>query len=140
MDTISEEWTTWTKPGDHTKQAELAGVKDCSRRKAASKEIHCGCWSFGVESHEALQGDLVVVVKDLQLLIVKDEGCEATEEHRYAIKLVHPQTGGRIAMVATGKSGRENSMQGSCVGADASQNCRHGASCGGPEQAHMLCF
>ena len=72
MDAISKEWRDLTQPGDHTKQAELAGVKYCSGREAASKEIYCRCRSFGVQSEKALQGNLVVGVEHLQLLVIED--------------------------------------------------------------------
>ena len=62
VDAISKEGRTWTQSGNHAKQAELAGVKNCSRREAASKEVHCRGRSFWVKSEEALQGDLVVMV------------------------------------------------------------------------------
>ena len=140
MDAISKEWRDLTQPGDHTKQAELAGVKYCSGREAASKEVYCRCRSFGVQSEKALQGNLVVVVEHLQLLVIEDQGSEATEEYWNTVKLMNPEAGGRVAMVAAGKASRENSMEGSCMSTDSSQNCSHGARCNGPEQTHMLCF
>ena len=47
-------------------------MKNCSGREAASKEVHCRCRSFRVKSEEALQGDLVVVIEHLQLVVIED--------------------------------------------------------------------
>ena len=130
VEAISENWATWAQPGHHSKQAELARVKQGASRKTASKEVYSRCWSFWVKFHQALKGDLMVMVESFELLVVEDKGGETTQEDRNAIELMHSQACSKVAMMSTGKASGENSMKGSCVGTDSSYNCGHCARCG----------
>ena len=62
---ISEERAVRTQPSDHTKQRELAGVKEGSSRKAASKKVDYWGWCPGVKFKEALEGGFVLVIEDV---------------------------------------------------------------------------
>ena len=65
MHAIGEKGAGWTKSGNHTKQAKLAGVKMSPSRWAASKEVYNWRWGGRVKTHQPLQGDLVVVIEGI---------------------------------------------------------------------------
>ena len=75
------QWVRW-EPADHSKQSKLPYMEDGLSGKAASHE-QCHCpRSLGMETLESLQNSLKVFVKNSNLRLVEDKGCQAREQHR----------------------------------------------------------
>ena len=71
---ISKKRGAWTQSCNHAEESELTGVEECSSGEGARKEVDERSRRLGIQAEEALEGDFVMVVEDIQLLVGENEG------------------------------------------------------------------
>ena len=130
--------STRALPRNHPKQAQLAFMERGTCWETACHQVHQGGRGAWVEAHKLLEGHLVVVIEGSKLNFAEDQGGKAAQEDWEPIELLDFEGGSWVALVASGKAGREDSMEGTGVGADPGKNCCHAARAGGPRYSHML--
>ena len=128
---ISKKRGAWTQSCNHAEESELTGVEECSSGEGARKEVDERSRRLGIQAEETLEGDLVVMVENIELLIGENKGRQPTEKNGDGIQQVNTEAGSRIASVVSGKPSGEDCMKGAGVGGDACEDGRHGGGCGG---------
>ena len=74
-----------------------------SSRETSCQKVDYWGWGARVEAKESFKGNLVVVVKRVELDFAKDEGSKAAEQYWETVELVYSEAGSRVAKVPSGQ-------------------------------------